>query len=68
MIQPPILITSPISVLVLPTFLRDVIDKADRWGDDGKSGRIDPFTEIYDVSPVSLEVQIGLVWCLIFPS
>jgi len=23
---------------------------ADKWGDDGKSGRIDPFIEIYDVS------------------
>ena len=36
--------------LVLPTLLQDILDKADEWGDDGKSGRIDPFTEIYDVS------------------
>ena len=36
--------------LVLPTLLQDILDKADKWGDDGKSGRIDPFTEIYDVS------------------
>jgi hypothetical protein len=38
------------SLLVLPTMLQDIIDKADKWGSDGKSGRIDPFTEIYDVS------------------
>jgi hypothetical protein len=36
--------------LVLPTLLQDILDKADKWGGDGKSGRIDPFTEIYDVS------------------
>jgi hypothetical protein len=36
--------------LVLPTLLQDIIDKADKWGNDGKSGRIDPFTEVYDVS------------------
>ena len=36
-----------IFVLVLPTLLQDIIDGADNWGDEGK---IDPFTEIYDVS------------------
>ena len=35
---------------VLPTLLQDTIDRADKWGDDGKIGRIDPFTEVYDVS------------------
>ena len=29
--------------------LQDIIDKADKWGDNGKTGRIDPFIEIYDV-------------------
>jgi hypothetical protein len=39
-----------VSTLVLPTLMQDITDKADKWGNDGKSGRIDPFTEIYDVS------------------
>ena len=39
-----------IATLVLPTLLQDITDKADRWGKDGKNGRIDPFAEIYDVS------------------
>ena len=30
--------------------LQDIINRADKWGDDGKRGRIDPFTEVYDVS------------------
>jgi len=30
--------------------LQDIIDKADKWGNGGKSGRIDPFIEVYDVS------------------
>ena len=38
------------SILVLSTLLQDITDKADRWGDNGKVGRIDPFTEVYDVS------------------
>ena len=42
-----ILGTALISFLVLPTLLQDIIDRADKWGDEG---RIDPFTEIYDVS------------------
>ena len=39
-----------ISVLALPTLLQDIIGKADQWGHRGESGRIDPFTEVYDVS------------------
>ena len=39
-----------ISVLALPTLLQDIIRKADQWGHKGESGRIDPFTEVYDVS------------------
>jgi len=68
MIQPPISSISLTSILVLPTFLQDILDKADRWGDDGKNGRIDPFTEIYDVSLAFLGVHIGWVRCLISPS
>jgi hypothetical protein len=37
-------------IQVLPTLLKDIIDKADRWGNDGESGRIDPFIEIFDVT------------------
>jgi len=29
--------------------LQDIIDRADKWGDNGKIGKIDPFIEIYDV-------------------
>ena len=39
-----------VSTLVLPTLLQDIANNADKWGNDGKNGRIDPFTEIYDVS------------------
>ena len=39
-----------ISVSVLPTLLEDIINEADKWGNGGKDGRIDPFVEIYDVS------------------
>ena len=35
---------------VLPVLLRDIIGEANKWGDSGKSGRIDPFTEVYNVS------------------
>ena len=44
------MIVGLIPYLVLPGLLQDVIDTADKWGNDGKSGRIDPFTELYDVS------------------
>ena len=40
------------STLVLPTLLQDIASRADKWGGDGNAGRIDPFTEIYDVSLV----------------
>ena len=39
-----------VSTLVLPTLLQDITKNADKWGNDGKNGRIDPFTDIYDVS------------------
>ena len=42
----PVSSADPTSVPVLPTLLQDVIDTADKWN---KSGRIDPFTEIYNV-------------------
>ena len=45
-----------ISISVLPAILQDIIDGADKWGDGGKTGRIDPFTEVYDVS-LSLETH-----------
>ena len=49
-----------ISVLVLPTLLQDIVDRADKWGNGGETGRIDPFTEVYDVSPfVALRFWTG---------
>ena len=39
-----------IPILVLPSLLQDIIDRADKWGDHGETGRIDPFNEVYDVS------------------
>ena len=39
-----------VSILALHTFLEDIGNEADKWGNGGKNGRIDPFTEIYDVS------------------
>ena len=30
--------------------LQDIIDRADKWGNGGETGRIDPFNEVYDVS------------------
>lgn len=35
---------------VFPTLLQDIFGKVEKWGVDGQSGRIDPFTEIRDVS------------------
>ena len=40
-------ISNTASTLVLPTLLQDITEEADKWG---KNGRIDPFTDIYDVS------------------
>jgi len=42
-----------ISTLVFPTMLEDIINRADKWG-DGEVGRIEPFTEIHNVSPGNL--------------
>ena len=39
----------PNSVPVLPMLLQDIIDKAGKWGNGGRTGRIDPFTEVYNV-------------------
>ena len=39
-----------ISISVFPSLVQDVIESMDKWGDDGTAGRIDPFTEVYDVS------------------
>ena len=39
-----------VSHLDLHTLLQDTTNKADKWGVDSKSGRIGPFTEVYDVS------------------
>ena len=36
-----------ISISVIPALLQDIIGNADKWGN---SGRIDPFSEIFDVS------------------
>lgn len=40
------------SILALPTLLQDITNKADKWGTDGRSGRINPFTDIFSVSPL----------------
>jgi len=50
-----------VSISVLPSLLEDIIDRADKWGDHGKTGRIDPFTEVYDVS-LCLETSIICGW------
>ena len=39
-----------ILISVLPTLFQDMVTKANKWGNDGASGRIDPFTEIFDAS------------------
>ena len=49
-----------ISFLVFPTLLQDITSRADKWGNDGKSGRINPFAEIYDVSFFS---RVLWDWC-----
>jgi len=53
------------SRLDLPTLLQDIFNKADRWGNDGKSGRTDPFTDVYDVSLITAYVfRIGVEFVL----
>ena len=49
-LQPLTLKIGLISILVLPTLLQDIANRADKWGNDGKTSRVDPFTEIYNVS------------------
>ena len=39
-----------ISISVFPSLVQDIADRMDKWGGDGKTGRIDPFTEVYNVS------------------
>ncbi|KAF9780788.1 cytochrome P450 [Thelephora terrestris] len=34
---------------IFPTLIQDIVDKADKWGNNGKSGKIDPFNEIYEL-------------------
>ena len=46
----PYILNAGIFISVLPTLLEDITNEADKWGNGGKDGRIDPFTEIYDVS------------------
>lgn len=46
----PVLSLGLIYASVFATLLQDTIDKADKWGNGGENGRIDPFIEIYDVS------------------
>ena len=56
----------PISIPVLPTLLQDVIDRTNKWAGDGITGRIDPFTEVHDVSfPSETGIVVELV--LSFP-
>ena len=50
---------SLISISVFPLLVQDVADRMDKWGDDGMAGRIDPFTEVYDVSGF-----FGTTYCL----
>lgn len=47
-----------IPISVLPALLQDIIDETDKWGNDGENGRIDPFTEINDVSLLFLLGQV----------
>ena len=42
-----------IPIPALPTLLQDMIHKADKWGNDGK---INPFTDVFDVS-ISIETH-----------
>ena len=39
-----------VSRLDFHALLQDITNKADKWGNGGKSGRIDPFTEAYEAS------------------
>lgn len=39
-----------ILIPVLPALFQDMVAKANKWGNGGTSGTIDPFTEIFNVS------------------
>ena len=47
--------------LVFPVLAQDITERADKWGDGGKNGRIDPFTEIYNVSLCGCRHPLGQV-------
>ena len=64
-LQPLLLKVGLISTLILPTLLQDIIGKADKWGDDSKIGRIDPFAEIYDMSLLE-DMALGAVLSFLF--
>ena len=50
-----------ISISVLPVMLQDMIENADKWGNNSKTGRIDPYAEIYDVSCIfSVHFFVGV--------
>jgi hypothetical protein len=55
--------TDLISSPVLPTLMQDIIDKANKWGNEGKSGRIDPFVEVHHVNffPIPNFSQVNLL-------
>jgi len=39
-----------ISISVFPLLVQDIANRMDKWGDGGKTGRINPFTDVYNVS------------------
>jgi len=53
-----------ISVLAFPTLVHDITSMAEKWGNDGKNGRINPFIEIYDVSFFSRRAFFGAEFML----
>lgn len=65
----PIFTIGLIFIPVLPTLLQDVLCEAEKWGNDGKSGRIDPFVEIFDVRiPLEIHIFSGLRAEFSFPA
>ena len=42
--------TDLIPVPVLPALMQDIVGTTNKWGNEGKCGRIDPFTEVYEVN------------------
>ena len=48
--------------------LQDIINKANKWGNGGKTGRIDPFTEVYNVGRFFHGIHVwGLTLSLLYP-